>query len=54
MIHQFVTAMGIDIERSDSENISLGGIDNIDVSILNDFDYKNIISIFLVDSYPVI
>jgi len=39
MIHQFVTASGIEIERSDSENISLGGIDNIDVSIFNDFDY---------------
>lgn len=39
MIHQFVTAMGIDVMRSDSETISLGGIDNIDVSLFNDFDY---------------
>lgn len=39
MIHQFVTANGIEIERSDSESISLGGVDNIDVSIFNDFDY---------------
>lgn len=39
MLHQFVTANGIEVERSDSENISLGGIDNIDVSIFDDFDY---------------
>ncbi len=39
MIHQFVTANGVDIERSDSENISLGGIDNIDVSLFDGFDY---------------
>lgn len=39
MIHQFVTANGVEIERSDCENISLGGIDNIDVSIFDDFDY---------------
>ena len=39
MVHQFVTASGIDIIRSDSENISLGGIDNIDVSLFDDFDY---------------
>lgn len=39
MVHQFVTANGIDILRSDSEEISLGGIDNIDVSIFDDFDY---------------
>lgn len=39
MVHQFVTACGVELERSDSENISLGGIDNIDVSIFNDFDY---------------
>lgn len=39
MIHQFVTANGVKVERCDSENLSLGGIDNVDVSILNDFDY---------------
>lgn len=39
MIHQFVTANGVEIERSDCENVSLGGIDNIDVSIFDDFDY---------------
>ena len=39
MIHQFVTANGVDLIRSDSENISLGGIDNIDVSIFDSFDY---------------
>lgn len=39
MIHQFVTASGVDLIRSDSENISLGGIDNIDISNFNDFDY---------------
>lgn len=39
MIHQFVTAGGVEVERSDSENISLGGIDNIDVSIFDEFDY---------------
>ena len=39
MVHQFVTATGVDIERSDSENLSLGGLDNIDVSLFDDFDY---------------
>lgn len=39
MVHQFVTASGVEIERSESENISLGGIDNIDVSIFDKFDY---------------
>lgn len=39
MIHQFVTATGIEIERSDSESLSLGGIDNIDVSLFDKFDY---------------
>ena len=36
MVHQFVTAIGIEIERSDSEFISLGGIDNVDV-LFQDF-----------------
>ena len=39
MIHQFVTAGGVDLVRSDSETISLGGIDNVDVSLFDDFDY---------------
>ena len=39
MVHQFVTASGVDLIRSDSENISLGGIDNVDVSNFDDFDY---------------
>lgn len=39
LVHQFVTASGVELERSDSESISLGGIDNIDVSIFDKFDY---------------
>lgn len=39
MVHQFVTASGVELERSDSEVISLGGVDNIDVSLFDDFDY---------------
>ena len=39
MIHQFVTASGIEVERCDSETISLGGVDNIDVSLFDKFDY---------------
>lgn len=39
LIHQFVTASGVDLIRSDSETISLGGIDNIDVSLFDGFDY---------------
>lgn len=39
MIHQFVTANGVEIERSESETLSLGGIDNVDVSNFLDFDY---------------
>jgi|LGVE01.1.fsa_nt_gb exonuclease SbcD len=37
--HQFVTASGMDPERSDSESKSLGGIDNVDVSAFESFDY---------------
>lgn len=36
--HQLVTAMGTPVERADEE-IKLGGIDNIDVSVFEDFDY---------------
>lgn len=39
MVHQFVTAGGVDVERCESESLSLGGIDNIDISIFDDFDY---------------
>lgn len=39
MVHQFVTANGVEVERSESENLSLGGIDNIDVSLFDSFDY---------------
>ncbi len=37
--HQFVTACGVSPERSDSETISLGGADNVDVSAFDGFDY---------------
>ena len=39
IVHQFVTSLGEDVIRSDSESISLGGIDNIDVTLFKDFDY---------------
>ena len=39
MLHQFVTGRNIEIERSESETISLGGIDNVNVNIFKDFDY---------------
>lgn len=39
ILHQFVTANGVEVDRSDSESISLGGIDNVDVSIFDKFDY---------------
>ena len=39
MIHQFVTGSNVEIERSESETIYLGGIDNVDVNIFKDFDY---------------
>ena len=39
MVHQFVTANGVEVERSDSESLSLGGVDNIDVSLFDSFDY---------------
>ena len=37
--HQFVTASGMDPQRSDSESKSLGGMDNVDVSAFDLFDY---------------
>ncbi len=37
--HQFVTNAGAEPERSDSEVLSIGGLDNIDVSVFDAFDY---------------
>ena len=37
--HQFVTNNGVSPLRSESENSSLGTLDNIDVSVFDDFDY---------------
>ena len=37
--HQFITSGGIEPERCESESITVGGIDNIDVSIFDCFDY---------------
>jgi exonuclease SbcD len=39
VMHQFITAMGTAVERCDSESISVGGSDNIDVSVFDAFDY---------------
>lgn len=38
LVHQFVTWKG-NAERSDSETLSLGGIDEVDASLFFDFDY---------------
>jgi len=37
--HQFITSENSMPERSDSESISLGGLDNIDASVFEVFDY---------------
>lgn len=37
--HQFVTGSNFDVIKSDSEVLSLGGMDNVDISVYNDFDY---------------
>lgn len=37
--HQFVTNQGIEPEKSESEIVSIGGLDNIDVSVFDAFDY---------------
>ncbi len=37
--HQFVTAAGRQPERSDSEVIALGGVDQVDYSLFEGFDY---------------
>lgn len=40
LTHHFVTAGGVEPEQSDSENsLSLGGIDQVDASVFDDFDY---------------
>lgn len=39
LAHQFVTAGGAPAERSDSEVLSIGGVDNVDVSLFDAFDY---------------
>ena len=39
LVHQFVTAGMVEPERTESEVLSLGGIENVDVSNFNDFDY---------------
>lgn len=37
--HQFVTSKGVEPMTCESENLSLGGLDNIDANVLRDFDY---------------
>lgn len=37
--HQFITCNGHEPERSESETIAIGGLDNIDVSAFDGFDY---------------
>lgn len=37
--HQFITSSGKETLRSDSESISVGGLDNIDASVFDGFDY---------------
>lgn len=39
LAHQFVTSGAAEPERSDSESLSLGGLDNVDVSCFEGFDY---------------
>lgn len=39
MVHQFVTAGNVKPERTESEVLSLGGIENVDVSNFESFDY---------------
>ena len=37
--HQFLTSSGEQPERSDSETLAIGGLDNIDASVFESFDY---------------
>lgn len=39
LVHQFVTSSGKEPERTESETISIGGLDNVDVEHFKDFDY---------------
>ena len=39
LVHQFITAGGSEPERTESEVITLGGTDNVDVSNFDKFDY---------------
>ncbi len=39
LAHQFVTAAGGEVSRSDSEQMSTGGMDNVDVGVFDKFDY---------------
>ncbi len=39
LTHQFVTAIGEEVERTESEVLTLGGTDNVDISNYNKFDY---------------
>lgn len=39
LVHQFVTAGTVEPERSESEVLTLGGIENVDISNFDDFDY---------------
>lgn len=39
LTHQFVTAIGEQVERTESEVLTLGGTDNVDISNYNKFDY---------------
>lgn len=37
--HQFITSGTLEPERSDSETVAVGGVDNIDASVFEPFDY---------------
>lgn len=39
LTHQFVTSRGENVERTESEVLSLGGTDNVDISNYDKFDY---------------
>ncbi len=39
LAHQFVTGAGKEPERSDSESVTVGGVDNVDSSAFDGFDY---------------
>lgn len=39
LTHQFVTAIGEEVERTESEVLTLGGTDNVDISNYNKFGY---------------